>query len=325
MSLTDDGRPGVVRTDPVPVDEHDLRSAFDNAPIGMAVVTPTGTITGCNPALGRLLGRAPAALVGGTFFDVTYEEDLPEARAACLLVQEGAPRMRHDCRFVRSDGTVTWVSVSTSRVPDAPGRAAHLIMHVEDVSGRKALEAELSRQALHDPLTGLPNRSLLLDRTDRVLRRAARDGGHVSLVFLDLDGFKDVNDRHGHAAGDRVLVELASRVLGAVRPGDTVARLGGDEFVVLCEDTDADQAGVVADRLRAVAREPFELGDAQVRLTAAVGVGHHDPRVRPVPTSEELLHRADLAMYQAKRAGEGQAAAQPQPGSETEVPGASQR
>jgi len=137
-------------TDPAgPMDPADLQSAFDNAPVAMAVVTPFGVVTTCNPALGGLLGVDPRAMLGSTLFDVTHPDDLHEAYRQCALMQAGTAQIvRHECRLLQSDGTVIWVLVSTSRVPEVSERPAHLIMHIEDITDRKALEAELTHQAL---------------------------------------------------------------------------------------------------------------------------------------------------------------------------------
>jgi PAS domain S-box-containing protein len=129
------------------------------------VLDPDGTIAACNPAVGQLLRREPADLIGGTFFEITHPADLDEAKRNCAMMQDGLDGIvRHECRFLRSDGDVVWVLVSTSRVPATVDRSAHLIMHIEDVTERKHLEAELHHRALHDPLTGLANRALLAQR-----------------------------------------------------------------------------------------------------------------------------------------------------------------
>ncbi len=286
-----------------PVGGPSLRSAFDNAPIGMAVVTPLGVIISCNEALGALLGRTAGELVGGTFFDVTHPDDLPLARLHCESMQRGGTRvLGHECRFIRADDLTLWVLVSTSRVPEVPGHPAHLIMHIQDISDRKALEAELTHRALHDPLTGLPNRALLMDRLEHALGRSRRSSNPTCVFFLDLNEFKTVNDTHGHGAGDAVLQQLARRLSAILRPGDTAARLGGDEFVVLCEDTDSEQAEVVAGRLRDAAAEPFTLDGHTVLLTAAVGVTTSDVDLDGLGQldPETMLRRADRQMYAAK-------------------------
>ncbi len=279
------------------VSEQDLLSAFDNAPVGMAVVTPNGVITACNAAMGHLLDRAPAELCGGTFFDVTHPDDVEDARRTCAFMRaEGARVVRHECRFVLPGGRVIWVSVSTSRVPETPDRPGHLIMHIEDVSDRKRLEAELSHRALHDPLTGLANRTLFVERLREALGRCSRHARLGHLFYLDLDGFKGVNDRFGHAAGDAVLTQLAARIVALLRVGDVAARLGGDEFAVFCEDTEPHQAAAISRRLRLAAAEPFVVDGSTITISAAVGccaTEHTD--------AAALLREADRRMYEGKK------------------------
>ena len=286
------------------VSSHHLLSAFENAPVGMAVLTSAGVITACNAAMSRLLERPVPDLIGGTFLQVTHPDDLDEARRRCALMQDPqavpgvAPVVRHECRFVLPDERIIWVSVSTSRVAETPERPAHLIMHIEDVSDRKRLEAELNHRALHDPLTGLANRTLLAERMREVLSRRGRHARVGHLFYLDLDGFKAVNDRFGHVAGDAVLTQLAERILALLRAGDVAARLGGDEFAVLCDDTEQHHAGTIAERLRMAAAEPSVVDGSTIRLSATVGccaTDHTDPTT--------LLREADRRMYEGKRRG----------------------
>jgi diguanylate cyclase (GGDEF)-like protein/PAS domain S-box-containing protein len=307
-SLVENGRrqvDGPVTDDPQrrgAISDRELRSAFDNAPIGMAVMSPVGVITACNAALCRLLGRAPERLVGGTFFDVTHQDDLDAALHNCKLMQAGGSRiLRHECRFRHADGALIWVLLSVSRVPDRPDHPAHLIMHVEDITHRKALEAELVHRALHDPLTGLANRRLLVERIGHALDGTARPARPHCLLYVDLDGFKDVNDRYGHSAGDEVLRQLAQRMTALLRPEDTAARLGGDEFAILCVDAEPRHADVVAERLRAAAAEPFVIDEHTVVLSATVGVSTSDPAGPSRADPADLVRRADLHMYETKR------------------------
>jgi diguanylate cyclase (GGDEF)-like protein/PAS domain S-box-containing protein len=172
---------------------------------------------------------------------------------------------------------------------------------VHDISERKRLEAELINQALHDPLTGLANRTLLLDRMTHALDRSARSASPMTMLFLDLDGFKRVNDSLGHSGGDKLLVAVAERLRGFIRPDDTIARIGGDEFAVLLEDTGAEVATQIAERLGRELAVPFAVGGREILSRASIGIatGSHGR------AAEELLRDADLAMYIAKRQGKG--------------------
>jgi diguanylate cyclase (GGDEF)-like protein/PAS domain S-box-containing protein len=160
-------------------------------------------------------------------------------------------------------------------------------------------EERTRHEAVHDPLTGVANRTLLHDRLQHAVARSERERGATAVLFVDLDGFKQVNDSHGHAAGDAVLVEVARRLQTAVRPGDTIARLGGDEFVAVCEDIDEASALAVGRRLWEAIQLPFSAGGAEHRLSASIGIalGASDP--------DTLLANADAALYRAKAAGRG--------------------
>ena len=168
---------------------------------------------------------------------------------------------------------------------------------------RIRLQAQLQFQALHDQLTGLANRELLHRRLAQALAAAARHQRSVALFFLDLDGFKTINDELGHLAGDAVLVQIAQRIRPVVRLSDTVARFGGDEFVVLCEDIDSSAALRVAERLRAAVRQPLPGIPDALALTASVGVAVHDPDGTPGPDAATLVEQADAAMYRSKAGG----------------------
>jgi diguanylate cyclase (GGDEF)-like protein len=176
-----------------------------------------------------------------------------------------------------------------------------IVVNARDVSDRKALEAQLTHQAFHDPLTGLANRALFFDRVTHALERRERVQEGLAVLFLDLDNFKTVNDSLGHAAGDRLLVAAAVRLGVCVRTSDTVARLGGDEFAVLIEDATGDLASVAAERITAALRSPFELEGKEVFVTASLGIAFAEPG----STASELLRNADMAMYTAKGRGKG--------------------
>jgi diguanylate cyclase (GGDEF)-like protein/PAS domain S-box-containing protein len=160
-------------------------------------------------------------------------------------------------------------------------------------------EERVRHEAVHDPLTGLANRTLLRDRLEHALARSQREAGATAVLFVDLDNFKQINDAHGHAAGDLALAALARRLRMAVRPGDTVARLGGDEFVIVCEEVDAGSALAVGRRVQEAIRLPVAVGPARHQLSASIGIalGHSNP--------DTLLANADAAAYRAKAAGRG--------------------
>ena len=207
--------------------------------------------------------------------------------------------------YARPDGELLHLEVLSTPVRAADGTVTANVIVIRDDSDRVRIEAELTRQALTDPLTGLPNRATLRDRLTQALARAARHPGLLAVLFVDLDRFKQVNDAFGHAAGDSVLRISAARMTRAVRPGDTVGRFGGDEFVVLCEDVpDVDEAVRIAERLHAALNPPVRVADNDVTVTASIGVAvtagtAGTGTVEP----DQLLHRADLAMYRAKRHG----------------------
>lgn len=279
-----------------------LRSAFDDAPVAMLVCSPAGLIMSANAAYAQLLGRGESDLEQSTIFDVTHPDDMDAARDAlnALLTSERT-RERHQMRVVRGDASVLHVLVATSLVERPNGKPSHLVMQVEDISEQVVLMEQLREQALHDPLTGLPNRVLLLERLGQATARARRSHAPISVLFLDLDGFKAVNDTLGHAIGDVVLRTVANRLAALLRPNDTAARLGGDEFVVLCEDTTTEQAQLVAARLREAVCAPLNpLDGVDLSLSVAIGIACSTDMTDD-PDPEELLRTADNAMYVDKR------------------------
>jgi len=259
-----------------------------------------------SPEIYRLYGRAPQA--GPAVYPEVQRYFTPHswtALSACVerCLQDGTP-YQCDAELQRGDGARRWVHICGEAARDARGRVRRLHGTVQDITALKQTHAEMEHYAYHDALTGLPNRLLLMDRLPQALALAERQGRRLALCYLDLDGFKPVNDRHGHAAGDQVLRVVAQRLAQCMRGNDTVARLGGDEFVILMNQLEQVGEAVAAlQRVIALLRQPIELhGQPSVRISACAGVAIF-PDDAGLP--DVLLGQADLALYEGKRRGPG--------------------
>src|SRR4051794_18398158 len=269
--------------------------------MGIGLTTTDGVLVDANPALGAMVGRTPDEIYGRSVLDLVQPEGVTSAREAyqALVDAPGRP-MRHETRLRRSDGTDVPVQVTASWVPDSAEQPAHLVMIVEDITERKALEAALVHRSLHDPLTGLPNRLLFQDRLWHALERGRREDTPTCVLITDLDGFKAINDELGHPMGDLVLVTFAERLRSVLRASDTAARLGGDEFSIVCENTERADAEVLADRLRASVTEPLSLSGTTVTIGLSIGIGSVAGGLEPGDVYEHVVRAADDAMYADK-------------------------
>jgi len=203
--------------------------------------------------------------------------------------------------LIRKDGTELAIEDLASPIHDTVGGVIGAVMVAHDVTAAREQAEKLARLALYDNLTGLPNRALLIDRLSHALENACRNGTSVSVVFLDLDGFKSVNDTHGHAVGDQLLQAVASRLLSCVRRSDTVCRYGGDEFVILLADiAHSSDATLCADKIVALINASFDIGGRQLQLGASIGIASYPDHAREAGL---LIKYADIAMYQAKFSG----------------------
>lgn len=217
------------------------------------------------------------------------------------LIEARARRNRMLTRNCTKDGRAIWCEWYNSASFDEDGRLASILSLAEDVTARVDAEEQLKQAAVHDALTGLPNRNSLASRLEHAIMRVNRSGDRLALLFIDLDRFKKVNDTLGHAAGDEVLRQAAARIRACVREVDTVARLGGDEFVVLLEtDVRPDTPGIIGERIRAGFTFPFDYRGAEVNCGASVGVSLYPDHARD---PESLLESADEAMYRVKHSG----------------------
>ncbi len=282
-----------------------FRLAFEGAPVGMAMAglaaPEPGRIFGVNPAFCELTGRSEEQLTGLRIGELIEDDEGAEQsrRNVAELLAGTLDVITTERRIQRPDGREQWGRVSTSAVRPQ-GRDPYLIVLVEDITARKALTERLRHEATHDPLTGLPNRLHLNRQLEQAL--SARRPEPVAVLYLDLDGFKKVNDTQGHSAGDELLVQVADRIAASVRASDVVARLGGDEFAVLCPGVKDEEIALrIGHAILAELSQEFDLGENRARVGVSIGVamgGDGD-------TGPSLLHAADQAMYSAKRAGKG--------------------
>ncbi|GGX21226.1 membrane associated phosphodiesterase [Streptomyces malachitofuscus] len=291
--------------------ENHFRSLVQGSSDVIMIAAPSGILRYVSPAAAGVYGRSAEDLVGTELAALIHPEDLGcvvhEVRRFLAASPVEEPTTRIECRFRSGDGG--WLNVESTVNRHHGG----LIFNSRDVTERVRLQAQLQHNAEHDPLTDLPNRALFTRRVQQALsgRRASDRGAALrgtAVLFIDLDGFKGVNDTIGHQAGDELLVQAARRLQDAVRKGDTASRLGGDEFAALItgdgvRDRDARERHMLelADRLRATLSQPYLIDGNDVRVNASIGVAFAEPGLG----AGELLRNADLAMYRAKAAGKG--------------------
>ena len=287
--------------DALAASERRYRSIFEAASIGVMTLGLDGRILEANRMLERVCDYPPGALAGRALHDLLDPEDAASPEQVAELAAGARERCELEHRFLRRDGSWMWCRTVMTLVRDGASRPVHITAMLEDISDRKQVGADLVHRTLHDPLTELPNRQLFFDRLEQTRTERFTAGAGLAVVFIDMDGFKQVNDSLGHHAGDELLVAVARRLQRAVRPGDSVARFGGDEFVVLAEDveslTDATQ---LAWRLTSCLRTPFSIAGATVRVTASLGVAYSTD---PAELAGDILRKADAAMYLAKDRG----------------------
>ena len=285
-----------------------LSSLIRNASDVVAIVSAEGIVEFMSPSVERTFGYTPERLLGRPVGEFVHGEDAERLRALLLAVSAQAPgqpatggfRVRH-----AEEGWRHVEALGTNLLADE--EIAGIVLNVRDVSERKSFEAELEHQAFHDTLTGLPNRALFRNRVEHALAAQRRNALPVTVLFLDIDDFKYVNDSLGHAAGDDVLQELARRLDDSMRPADTAARIGGDEFALLLHETESELQSVeIAQRLMAALAQPIALAGRDLALATSVGIAFSDQGMVSPRDADELLRNADAAMYMAKESGKNQ-------------------
>jgi diguanylate cyclase (GGDEF)-like protein/PAS domain S-box-containing protein len=288
------------RNDFTPDDTGPLESAFNHAPIGMALIDLHGTRFQVNDALCRLSGYSRAQLVGTNVRAIAHPDDVAigDAERERLLRNE-IRAYQVELRYIHAWGHYMWVQVTVSLVRGRDGQPKYFISQIQDVSKRRAEEKRLEELADHDSLTGLFNRRRFEEELSKEVTRAARNQSPGAVLLIDLDRFKDVNDRFGHRAGDALLRTVAQALRHRVRETDVLARLGGDEFAVILPQTDLEQAQQAAEGIvQTLRRQTAMLGNDIVHTSASVGLMPFDTL-----STAQLLECVDLAMYEAKEAG----------------------
>ena len=279
-------------------------SLVSNSSDVVCVVNRDTTISYVSPAVARMLGYDPEALEGSRFAELVHPDDVPKALHAMEPHdEETRDSVLVELRVRHNRGEHLHTETLISDQSDDPN-VGGIVLNVRDVTERKRFEEQLEHQAFHDSVTTLANRALFHDRVSHALERQSRDHEPISVLFMDLDDFKTINDSLGHAAGDQLLYEVGERLRRCLRAADTAARLGGDEFAVLLEDGEEGvTAADVAERIMAMLEDPFTLEGKEVFVRSSVGIATADgDRGGDV---EELLRNADVAMYMAKERGKG--------------------
>ncbi len=282
--------------------EERFRSAFDYAPIGIALVAPNGSWLKVNHALSQILGYREDEFLATDFHSMLSAEDLGTTLIKIHeLVTGKIANCQMEQRYVHKNGNTVWASWSVSSASESSEKS-NLIFQIQDITDKKLAEEKLQYEATHDALTGLPNRAFFMQRLENALLKAQENPRYkVSILFIDLDRFKIVNDSLGHLMGDQLLIGISERLRDCLRPSDIVARLGGDEFTILVEGKHQEKEVInIAERIKEKFAIPFNLSGQEVYSSASIGILHASENHT---TSADLLRDADTAMYQAKRAG----------------------
>ncbi|MDX3451933.1 EAL domain-containing protein [Streptomyces sp. ME02-8801-2C] len=278
-----------------------FRAVFEGAAIGIGIADLDGNILQINGALQRMFGGSEQTVRGRRVTDWTHPDDAPQVWKLYEELVSGEREHYHvEKAFYRPDGTVLWTNLTVSLLRDADGRPQYQLALMEDTTERRLLNLRLRYEATHDALTGLPNRTLFFERLEKAV--TAGEGQRFGLCYLDLDGFKTINDSLGHAAGDRLLVEVADRLQScATAPGEMVARLGGDEFVALTTGPDTEaEVDELAARIMHALIAPVSVDGRELTVRGSIGIVE-GPAGERGPA--EVLRSADITMYRAKSAG----------------------
>jgi diguanylate cyclase (GGDEF)-like protein/PAS domain S-box-containing protein len=276
--------------------------AVAQSPVSIVITDPQGRIDYVNPKFEQITGYASTEVIGQNPRILSSKEKSQEEYAKLWRTISGGKTWSGEFHNRRKDGTLFWEHATISPILDEQGALIHFVAVKEDITERKEHQRQLEHMAHYDVLTDLPNRALLADRLRHAMDQAQRRGQQLAVAYLDLDGFKAINDCHGHEAGDQLLIALATRMKQTLRESDTLARIGGDEFVaVLVDLTEVEASEPMLTRLLAAAAQPVHFGEVELRVSASLGVTFYRPTQET--DAEQLLRQADHAMYKAKVSG----------------------
>ena len=281
--------------------ESDFESVFEQAGIGAGIMDLNGIPIRLNRAAAKILGRNEEELKARSWTRFAHPDDLDIGTLMLTRLNAGHDTCADELRYLLPNGQVVWTAIQISLVRDEHGAPLYYLIQIQDITERKRMEEALVHQALHDALTGLPNRALVADRLVHGLAGSARRGSRLGVIFLDIDLFKEVNDSLGHSSGDELLRQVGARIAETIRPDDTVGRIGGDEFVIVCDDIGAAEIEDIASRVLDALSQAWHIGDNEVNITASLGIAISDADATP----ETLLRDSDAAMYRAKELGRG--------------------
>ncbi|MCW2639052.1 MAG: sensor-containing diguanylate cyclase/phosphodiesterase [Dactylosporangium sp.] len=277
--------------------EQRFRSLVQNSDDVISIIGASGRFTYMSPGAHRVLGHEPEDWIGRLSDDTVQPDDLPSLQTLIRqLHKQPHATVRGQARILHADGTSRWMEVTYTNLLHDP--SVHgIVCNARDISDARRYQDQLAYQASHDELTGLANRTLFTSRVGRAV--ASAQPGTVAVALIDLDDFKTINDRLGHAVGDALLVAVSSRLRACMRPDDTVARLGGDEFAILLTDLRTGESGTVAERILEALSASVSAGNHDLLIQASIGLADNDTG----SDTDDLLRRADIAMYAAKELG----------------------
>ena len=281
--------------------ERRLQLMLENASDIVLDVGPDDTYRWVSPSVQQVLGWEPKDLIGKSAVDIVHPDDFRVLHEARKNRPTDGP-LSKEFRYLCADGTYRWLSGQSRLIFDDKGNVTGRVVGLRDAQAEREAREALLFMATHDALTGLLTRDELTRRLDSMLAHERRSESHLALLFLDLDWFKTVNDEHGHAVGDQVIIAAGKRIVEQVRVDDLVARFGGDEFIILLTDVrSAEASNLVASNLASAMAEPMVVNGITITIGASIGVSLVDPAVG----GKETLERADQALYDSKQAGRG--------------------